>query len=174
MSNNTLTFIDLGLPSKTMWATTNVNETDEWGCDENVTLEDAQKVGDIPSRQQWDELFKCCQVEYIQGSDRKKSKIGVRLTGKNGNVLCIPVWYVCYKSWLAYPTNEWEVGEQTDSPWDTVLKCHIDCDNRRYYFKETSSRHEVRSLYPTRVVKPKSEAWRYVDTDIDINVDDLY
>lgn len=72
------TFIDLGLPSGTLWATE--NEPGYHQYDEAV-----KTFGEmLPSKEAWKELFDQCDREW--DSDRQ----GYVLTGPNGNTLFLP------------------------------------------------------------------------------------
>lgn len=71
-------YIDLGLPSRTLWA--EVNEKDFYTFDEAV--EEFGKA--LPSIESWDELIKCC--EWTWDKDRK----GYHVAGKNGNSIFLP------------------------------------------------------------------------------------
>lgn len=72
------TFIDLGLPSRTLWATE--NEPGYHQFDKAV-----KTFGDmLPSAEAWEELFDQCRHEW----DNKRT--GLVLTGPNGNTLFLP------------------------------------------------------------------------------------
>jgi hypothetical protein len=75
----TLTFIDLGLPSGTLWATENEPGYKLFG------KELVKAYGDqLPPIKAWEELFKNC--DRTRDNDRK----GYLLTGPNGNTLFVP------------------------------------------------------------------------------------
>lgn len=77
-----LTFIDLGLPSGTLWATENaaVNEKTYFNFDEAV-----EAFGDmLPSAEAWRELFDHCSRKW--DGDRQ----GYILTGPNSKTLFLP------------------------------------------------------------------------------------
>lgn len=74
-----LTFIDLGLPSGTLWATENaaVNGKTYFNFDEAI-----EAFGDmLPSAEAWKELFNQCSRKW------NKRRKGYVLTGPNGNTL---------------------------------------------------------------------------------------
>lgn len=69
-------YIDLGLPSGTLWA--DANEDDFYTFDEGVT-----KYGDsLPTSKQWKELKSHCKWEWIGN--------GYRVTGPNDNSIVLP------------------------------------------------------------------------------------
>ena len=69
-------YIDLGLPSGTLWAET--NEYGYYEFDEGV-----EKYGNsLPTREQWEELQAQCQWEWMGN--------GCRITGPNGNTIVLP------------------------------------------------------------------------------------
>ena len=69
-------YIDLGLPSGTLWSDT--NEEGFYTFDEAV-----EKYGDrLPSREQFEELKSQCQWEWMGG--------GYKVTGHNGNCIVLP------------------------------------------------------------------------------------
>lgn len=72
------TFIDLGLPSGTLWAT----EPSYGAMSFDQATED---FGDsLPTKEQWEELFDNCEIKYDRNS------LGKTLVGPNGNQLFIP------------------------------------------------------------------------------------
>ncbi len=81
-------YVDLGLPSGTLWATCNIGAESEWE-EGNYYLWD--KTTDIrnrmPSKDQIAELIDKCTFESIYGK-------GLKVTGPNGNSICFP--HTCY------------------------------------------------------------------------------
>lgn len=69
-------YIDLGLPSGTMWK--NTNEEGYYNFDDAVS----QFGFNVPSKEQWEELKNLCQWEWIGN--------GYRVTGPNGNSITLP------------------------------------------------------------------------------------
>lgn len=71
-------FIDLGLPSNTLWASE----------DENGKHSYADSVGKygigIPSKKNWEELDMWCKCEPVSGGN------AIRVTGPNGNSIVFP------------------------------------------------------------------------------------
>ena len=87
-------YVDLGLPSGTLWATCNIgaNSPEEYG-------EEFAWDSDIeaPSDEQWDELI--CGEFTINEVATLNGVKGVKVTGKNGNSIFLPDG--------AYWTNDW-------------------------------------------------------------------
>ena len=75
-------FIDLGLPSGTLWSNVNEkNPKDQLGFylfDEAVSEFGAQ----LPTKEQWQELLQICTFE--------KTKSGYKIIGRNGNSIFLP------------------------------------------------------------------------------------
>ena len=71
-------WIDLGLPSGTLWADRNADGYHTYG-------EAVSKFGDsLPSARQMAELMECCCIKW--DDDRK----GLSVTGRNGNSIFLP------------------------------------------------------------------------------------
>lgn len=92
-----LEFVDLGLPSKTLWANKNVgaNKITDSGSNETWTSanqlidkSDAISIyGRIPSEVEFRELKKLCQWEWTS----KGGTNGYKIVGPNGNSIFLPV-----------------------------------------------------------------------------------
>ena len=97
-------YIDLGLPSGTLWANRNVgaNKPSDYG--DYFNFDDAQKQGTLPARWQMCELVECCKHEVTEQGGVK----GVEFTGKNGNSIFMPFAGILYS---------------TDNNPDAVNKC---------------------------------------------------
>lgn len=80
---DSLEFVDLGLPSKTIWATENIKHEKK---EAYFTFNEAvEKFGDnLPQKEDWAELFKYCSHKW--DDDRK----GCVITGPNGNSIFLP------------------------------------------------------------------------------------
>ena len=80
-SDNDIEFIDLGLPSGTMWAANFLKE------DNNVSYlpYKVANLMNIPTKEQWDELWGSCQWKYDLDDSRELLK--AYCVGPNGNVL---------------------------------------------------------------------------------------
>lgn len=89
--------IDLGLPSGTKWACSNVGA--ENPCQEG-TLWDYRKVekcNDLPTEEQANELVSSCQFTI--------TKNGIRVIGANGNCIYFPNNHVWIPSWYSGETG---------------------------------------------------------------------
>lgn len=82
MAENNNTFVDLGLPSGTLWASENAVLDGK----EHFTFDEAcENFGELlPSKENWLELFENCSRKW----DRKRK--GCKLTGPNGNSVFLP------------------------------------------------------------------------------------
>ena len=86
-----LSFIDLGLPSKTLWATENVKNED--GSEALLIYDDAMaKYGSaMPSREQFKELYENCTWEWLsKAKSTDKKCAGYKIIGPNGNSIFLP------------------------------------------------------------------------------------
>ena len=82
-----MNYIDLGLPSGTLWADRNVGAENPQDCGDYFNFEDAQKCGSLPARWQMCELVDECEREVITMESGVK---GMKLIGKNGNSIFMP------------------------------------------------------------------------------------
>lgn len=92
-----LEFVDLGLPSKTLWANKNVgaNKISDSGSNEtwdaaNQLIDESGVIsisGRIPSEEKFRELKKLCQWEWTSIGDTS----GYKIVGPNGNSIFLPV-----------------------------------------------------------------------------------
>ena len=80
LCNSKTEYIDLGLPSGTLWASDYEKEDDNYLF---LPYSRAAKFS-IPTQEQWEELRDCCKWEYDFENRRLKE---ARCTGPNGNVL---------------------------------------------------------------------------------------
>lgn len=130
------TFIDLGLPSGTLWATE--NEPGYHQFDEAV-----KTFGEtLPTIEAWQELFDQCRHEW--DNDRK----GYVLTTPNGNTLFLPA-----KGW-----QDW--NKETEELNDRVL--YVGCDG--LYLSSTPSEygdHPLNVHFRKQYVVPQSLASRF-------------
>lgn len=76
------TFIDLGLPSGTLWATENASKKRK----RFFTFKQAKETfkNELPTIKAWKELLKKCKKEW------NKQRKGYILTGPNGNSIFLP------------------------------------------------------------------------------------
>ena len=97
MDIDQLEFVDLGLPSKTLWANKNVgaNKISDSGSNEtwdaaNQLIDESGVIsisGRIPSEEKFRELKKLCQWEWTSIGDTS----GYKIVGPNGNSIFLPV-----------------------------------------------------------------------------------
>lgn len=80
-SNSNVQFVDLGLPSGTMWA---VDFLKMDNCVSYLPYKDADLMN-IPTKEQWDELWSSCQWKYDLDDSRELLK--AYCVGPNGNVI---------------------------------------------------------------------------------------
>ena len=78
--NNKTTYIDLGLPSRTLWA------SDYEMSDGKILYLPYERAeySKLPTVAQWEELRDCCQWEYCTSSDKLH---WAKCIGPNGNIL---------------------------------------------------------------------------------------
>lgn len=81
----TFEFVDLGLPSGTLWATYNVGANKDIEQGNYLTFEEAQKYN-CPSKEQIKELIKYASSIWITKNDVN----GRLFIGKNGNFIFLP------------------------------------------------------------------------------------
>lgn len=90
-------YINLGLPSGTVWK--NTNEDGYYEFDDAVS----QFGFNFPSKEQWEELKNLCQWEWIGD--------GYRVTGPNGHSIVLPAegYHSCNEdvNFLTYDGNYW-------------------------------------------------------------------
>lgn len=80
-------YIDLGLPSGTKWADTNIGSFHLYEYGKLFTHEEAINLGvNIPNLSQLNELSSCCEREWISS----KGVNGCLFKGTNGNAIFLP------------------------------------------------------------------------------------
>ena len=86
-------YVDLGLPSGTMWATCNFGASNPKEYGKRLSWENIKKVKKpwggkwrIPTKSEVEELFNFCEAE----KETKGNVIGISLKGPNGNSIFIP------------------------------------------------------------------------------------
>lgn len=84
-------YIDLGLPSGTLWATKYIGATEESPFEIKMVYNDANRYK-LPSEEQWRELNKC---------RRTYGDHNIIFTGLNGNKLILPVDSYWKRFWMA-------------------------------------------------------------------------
>ena len=85
-------FIDLSLPSRTLWADANSKPCTNSGMPKKH----------IPTSEQWNELFRHCEQETIETENGP----ALRLTGKNGNSIVLPLEGYMIPVYNSNPTDE--------------------------------------------------------------------
>lgn len=108
-SGNETEYIDLGLPSGTLWAT-DYEKSDG----ERLYLPYGQTKGlKLPTEEQWKELFEQCKYEYSLGEESGLlSKI--EFVGPNGKILTIEVTGMILVSEIEDPYHVYFWIEQAD------------------------------------------------------------
>lgn len=77
-------YVDLGLPSGTLWADCNVGAEKPQDYGDYFNFGDAQKCGTLPTCEQWDELNQHCKLLW----DLKEKRL--EIVGPNGNKIILP------------------------------------------------------------------------------------
>ena len=78
-------YVDLALPSGTLWAKTNVGAKEESDYGDYLTFEEACKYN-LPTKEQMEELIRCCTWKWV----KVKDKPGCLVIGRNGNTIFLP------------------------------------------------------------------------------------
>lgn len=79
-------YVDLDLPSGTLWADKNVGAENEEDQGDYLNYEEALKTHALPSKEQFDELIKYCDWKWV----KYKEVNGYLVIGKNGHSLFLP------------------------------------------------------------------------------------
>ena len=95
---DSLEYVDLGLPSKTIWATENIKHENK---EAYFTFDEAVKKFDdnLPQKEDWAELFKYCSRKW--DDDRK----GYVITGPNGSTIFLPAEGCLPNNGVSNPEN---------------------------------------------------------------------
>lgn len=111
-----MTYIDLGLPSGTLWATRFIGATEEHpeGC--RMVYEDAKNYH-LPTIQQLDELHHCLESKVTGRYDGENGDTRTaNFYGINGNVFSLPIRGFVYRGQLnSYPLVFWLAEKVDDS-----------------------------------------------------------
>ncbi len=96
-------YIDLGLPSGTLWATKYIGATEESPFGIKMVYNDANRYK-LPSYEQWKELSKC---------KRTCGESIITFTGLNGNKLILPLEHHHKRFWMAnkIPDEDFRVDQ---------------------------------------------------------------
>ena len=115
-------YVDLGLPSSTLWKTSNEENASDaeyafFTYDEAVS----QFGSRLPSKEQWEELKAECQWAWT-GS-------GYKVTGPNGNSITLPAagWRNCYGSvnYVGSSSNYWSsTPKDSEDVWRLYFDSH--------------------------------------------------
>mgnify|MGYP003300860187 CR=1 FL=1 len=100
-------YVDLGLPSGTLWRNAN-----EGGNDAYYTYDEVSRFGNkLPTKQQLEELKNKCVWTW----ENKNGKNGYKVTGPNGNYIFLPA------AGHRYNGNVYDVGRRGDY-WSSTLE----------------------------------------------------
>lgn len=81
LNTNKTEYVDLGLPSGTLWSANYERDGDDYF----YVPYDKAVLFDIPTKEQWTELFTTCKLEYVANSAHVLYRIDC--TGPNGRVI---------------------------------------------------------------------------------------
>ena len=98
-----VTYVDLGLPSGTLWSSVYLYDNPRYHDYKLFTYIDASKLN-IPTKEQYEELYKHCQVrESFEQKGSEAQCTGLIFLGVNGNSITTPFCHIMYlKTDLAY------------------------------------------------------------------------
>lgn len=85
-------YVDLDLPSGTLWTNKNVGAENKEDQGDYLNYEEALKTHALPSKEQFDELIKYCDWKWV----KYKEVAGYLVFGKNGNSIFLPAYYHNY------------------------------------------------------------------------------
>lgn len=83
--SNNINYIDLGLPSKTLWADRNIGAEKPEAYGEYYNFDAAQKYN-CPTKKQFKELVEYCDWKWVTYNNTN----GYLVIGKNGNSIFLP------------------------------------------------------------------------------------
>lgn len=144
MEDTIMNYVDLGLPSGTLWATCNVgaNKPEEYGVYYN--FDDAQELGvELPTEKQIEELIghtksEWCEVNGVSGR---------RFIGPNGNSIFLPA--------AGFYDGDILIDDGSNGLyWSSSLVMEI-LDNARFlYFSSRNVFRDYCNLYYGQSVRP--------------------
>lgn len=141
-------YVDLGLPSGTLWK--NTNEPDTWCKDYYVTF---LKYGNaLPTYEQWQELLDYCTWEL--------EKDGVKITSTNGNSIFLEGEQ---RNYFANGVKEYYYTNCNHYPTSTLEKNWLYFSENGIKFDKSHKREGIRYTGPVRLVKPKQTVASFVD-----------
>ena len=82
--DNISDYVDLGLPSGTLWCKYNYGADEEYDYGEYFKFDDAQELGaDLPTGEDFVEMILCCNHEWTEVNGTKGMKFTSKLNGKS-------------------------------------------------------------------------------------------
>lgn len=143
-------FVDLGLPSGTLWAKWNVGASYPEEVGYSFTWGETKKpkngkdveytrLGQVleerddaatanwgknwrtPTKEEWDELIRCCSISWTNQ--------GCNVVGRNGNSVFLP----CALYWSATYVPEWSLGW---NPYKMAYEAFVDCRGHHFWAGE--------------------------------------
>ena len=157
-------YIDLGLPSRTKWATCNVgaSKSYEYGkyynYDEALGLQTNEEL--IPSKEDWEELKNNCTFTWTTQNDT----IGINIVGVNGNSIFLPAAGFYFEDRSYYITSQGTYWSSTSYKEDADTACisHL-----------SKARHDIIRGFreykrPIRLIKKKNNMEKR-KIEIDLN-----
>ena len=141
-------YVDLGLPSGTLWK--NTNEPDTWCKDYYVTFLKYENA--LPTYEQWQELLDYCTWEL--------EKDGVKITSTNGNSIFLEGEQ---RNYFANGVKEYYYTNCNHYPTSTLEKNWLYFSENGIKFDKSHKREGIRYTGPVRLVKPKQTVASFVD-----------
>lgn len=156
LRDNKTEYVDLGLPSGTLWAKDYVKGED--GKISYYTYEEAS-ILNIPTRDQWNELKNCCKWDFV--IDKTGLLIRTDCAGPNGRVISFDntgqIQAIQKKD--LYESFYWikEDTEGNDKIAVHIYRKKLYLDNSSYYFTDFNVIQKTFSGYklPVRLVRKK-------------------
>lgn len=133
-------YIDLGLPSGTLWATE--NEIRENESVSYYTFEEAKELfkDNLPSKEQFQELIDNCKWEWLDN--------GYKITGKNGNFIIIPALGY-YNNSDYYVSKAGFYWASTKNNFGTIASLYFNIDELDIFECNSDFGHTVRLVKNT-------------------------
>lgn len=118
-------YVDLGLPSGTLWAADYVKSDD--GSRAYIPYGQAEQLN-IPTKEQWLELMESCRTGVVQDGDRVSKLI---FKGPNGNILSFETTGYIQVSGISFPDKAcfWIKSEYEESSLDQEMVTILYCSN---------------------------------------------
>lgn len=117
-------FVDLGLPSGTLWATKNVGAQEVYSCGELMRKPQCEEH--LPTYEQCKELIEQCDfsVVMIQGEGDMMYPC-VRVEGSNGNCAFFPGSSQLDEAMNGLAVSVWCGGNKMDGKWAFFMLFHL-------------------------------------------------